>query len=332
MAVRTGIGPALACLFAVAPAARAQSYVIPLPNFTVTGSGVPNSPNLTTVTSLSTAPAMTNILGFSVQANWAAGSPPAGDPNATFSQEFQASITPAGVATSPLGYLAGLPDSNPYTFGFGPNSARTINGLTGLLPGSSAGTLSATFTTASLNGTTANLTNVSVTVFTNPASANGTTAGGPTFARPIVDGSGVSTVANNVRYAVTPFTVSQSGTYMLANVTHAGFDGMLFLYQNSFNPSAPLTNYVVGGDDDSPGLPQNTPSAFVANLNAGQNYFLVTTGLQNGDSGTFTVFGAGPGTLTINPVPEPATLLGVTAAGLVGAGAVRRRFPRAPAA
>jgi hypothetical protein len=107
------IGMGIVWLFAAVSTASGQSFVVPLPDFTVTGSGVINSPTLTTVNSLSPVPALSNILGFSVQANWAAGNPPAGDPSATFSQEFQASIAPAGVATSPLGYLAGRPDSNP---------------------------------------------------------------------------------------------------------------------------------------------------------------------------------------------------------------------------
>jgi hypothetical protein len=324
MKICTGIGLVFGWVFVTVPTVLAQNYVIPLPDLTVTGSGVINSPTLTTVTSIAPVPVMTNILGFSLQANWTAGTPPAGDPSAAFSQELKASITPFGVAMSPLGYLAGLADSNPYTFGVGFDSARTIHDLSSPLPTSTAGTLSATFTTASLNGSTANLTNVAVTVFTNPTSLAGTTAGGPQFARPFVDGSGVSTVANNVRYAVQSLTVSQSGTYMLASSTHAGYDGMVFLYQGSFNPNSPLTNYVAGGDEETENTPQNAPSALAATLLAGQTYVVVQTGKNNNDAGTFTVYAAGPGGATLTPVPEPMVILAGTSLIALAGGAVRR--------
>src|SRR6516162_9503341 len=124
MRIRTGIGLVFGWVFVTVPTAPAQNYVIPLPDFTVTGTGIIDSPNPTFVTSLAPVPVMTNILGFSLQASWTAGTPPAGDPSAAYSSELKAAINPFGVGTSPLGYLAGLADSNPYTFGVGFNSAR----------------------------------------------------------------------------------------------------------------------------------------------------------------------------------------------------------------
>ena len=305
----------LGLLLGFIPAVQGQTYVVPLPDFSVT-SGTP-----VTINSISAAPVMTRHSRVFTRRR--IGRP---DRASSYSSDLQMSVTPNGVPTSSLGYMDGNFDSNPYTFGFGVNSARTINYLTGTLPSSTTGTLSATFTT-DYAGSTANLANVAIHVFTNPQSTLGTTTGAPTFNRPIVDGSGLSTVGTAVRYAAHNVTVSQTGDYMFAHA--AGYDGLILMYQNSFSPGSPLTNYMTGADDD---LDAAQPSAFRIHLLAGQNYVLVSTSYTNTDFGDFTVYGAGPGTVTFLPVPEPIGLLALSAIGGFSLRSIRRYRSRHVAA
>ena len=156
----------------------------------------------------------------------------------------------------------------------------------------------------------------------------GTTIGAPTWNRPVenfdnppVAISGAAGEA--VPYSSFGFTVSATDSYAFqSTATSANFDNYTFLYQNSFNPTSPFLNILIGNDDNpTPGL-----SGFTKALTAGTNYFFVTTGFDNPDAGTFsnTITGAGNvATISATSVPEPATVLGSLAA--FGYGAYSRR-------
>ncbi len=156
----------------------------------------------------------------------------------------------------------------------------------------------------------------------------GTTTGGPTFNRPLEDGSGLTGIGTAVPYSVLQFSVTAASSYSFVSTpTTALYDNFLILYQNAFNPAAPLANFVIA-DDDTGGI--GVSSAFTTPLTVGTNYFLVTTGFNNQDFGNFTNSITGPGSFITGggaPIPEPATmiLLGTGLAAVAG-----RRLRRHP--
>lgn len=153
----------------------------------------------------------------------------------------------------------------------------------------------------------------------------GTTAGGPTWTRPTAGNPpvGLSGVGIGVNYSVTPLFVGTTGSYTLLSETTApvNWDNFSFLYQTSFNAASPLTNVLVGNDDNTTiGL-----SGFTRVLTAGSQYFFITTGFQPGDAGTWSLDITGPGSISIGVIPEPGTyaLMGLGAAVVLMA--TRRR-------
>lgn len=119
-------------------------------------------------------------------------------------------------------------------------------------------------------------------------------ADGVVWNRPLETGTGLSSVGVGVSYHVYgPFTVDVTGSYTFSS-SQSGFDGFIFIYQNAFNPSTPLVNYVAG-DDDSVGT--NT-SLITTTLTAGTTYFFITTGFDPADFGSFTTTVTGAGTVT----------------------------------
>ncbi len=154
---------------------------------------------------------------------------------------------------------------------------------------------------------------------------SGTSVGGPTWNRPFAgappaDLSGVGTA---VRYDVVAFWVDLDGSYTFqsTSVNPSGWDNYSFLYVTSFNPAAPLTNVIVG-NDDNPGIGL---SGFSANLAALTQYYFITTGFSNEDAGSYDLAIAGEGNIAAGElnaqVPEPSTWalagLGLTALGFL---------------
>ena len=155
-----------------------------------------------------------------------------------------------------------------------------------------------------------------------PFNYNGTTVGGPTFNRPLANGNNaptaLSAVGTAVSYDVITFSIATSGayTFLSLSVTPANWDNYTFLYSGSFNPASPLSNVLIGNDDN----PTIGRSGFTYNLVAGSTYSFVTTGFSNTDAGSFS------NSITQAAVPEPSSwaLLSLGAAG-AGVVALRRR-------
>ncbi|WP_309740218.1 PEP-CTERM sorting domain-containing protein [Chamaesiphon sp. OTE_20_metabat_361] len=149
-----------------------------------------------------------------------------------------------------------------------------------------------------------------------------TTMDAPTWNRPVENFNSPPTAiagasGEAVSYSSFGFTVSDPDNYVFQST--ANFDNYTFLYQNSFNPTNPLLNILIGNDDN----PTIGLSGFTTALTAGTNYFLVTTGFDNPDVGTFSNTITGVGNVTPTAVPEPATILGSLVA--IGSGVYARR-------
>jgi hypothetical protein len=152
------------------------------------------------------------------------------------------------------------------------------------------------------------------------------TTGGPTYTRALVDFSDLSAVGVDVSYDVFSFSVSEAGVYTVRSFAEGllggdPWDQFIFLYADSFDPSAPLVNGVIASDDFNSNI---GVSGFDIALSTGVAYYLVTTGWAPEESGKFLNLVRGPGEI-LPAIPEPDTYA-LLAMGLFAvAFAVRRR-------
>lgn len=116
----------------------------------------------------------------------------------------------------------------------------------------------------------------------------GSTVGGPVWRRPF-SATTLSSVCTACRYTAQTFVLAADSSCTINSVQN--YDGHIVLYKNSFNAGAPLTNLVEVSDDGELG----TGTARIPNdlnsdsrlLTAGA-YFLVTSGFDNADQGSYT--------------------------------------------
>jgi hypothetical protein len=145
----------------------------------------------------------------------------------------------------------------------------------------------------------------------------------------------LSGVGTAVRYVVTEFTVAQAGVYSFLSASTT-WDNYTFLYRNSFTPSDPFSNLVIGNDDfdgvNIGGMGSfmnvNNRSGFTTTLEAATPYLFVNTAHYNLDFGDFVASITGPAGLSIlSAVPEPdsAPMLALGLAGLALLGRRRGR-------
>lgn len=135
----------------------------------------------------------------------------------------------------------------------------------------------------------------------------GTTAGGPTWTRPLSVGDGtsgsctLSGSATAVSYQTRPFTLDTAGAYTITT-NYAGYDGYLLLYQGAFNPNDPCQN-LIGLNDDFGG----TASSQIVSTLATGSYVLVITGFSNSAAGPYTGTIVGPGAAVFPVAGEAGT-------------------------
>jgi hypothetical protein len=222
---------------------------------------------------------------------------------------------PGNKVGSTLDY-GGRTDASPYHF----DASRYL-----VFPGGAAsgGDWKLSFS-MTLPGTTAQLSNVGVTLLDNPvASYSNATTGGPTWHRPHEGFTNVD--SELIAYHVQPFEVGATGRYDI--FSSQDFDGMLFLYAGGFDPLSPLSFGYADNDDGRTGIKSSDIWLDGAGdpmvLSAGTTYYLVTTGLREDDFGTFTSYIGGEGDVTF--VPEPGSFALVFGAVLATLPSWRRR-------
>jgi len=153
---------------------------------------------------------------------------------------------------------------------------------------------------------------VSVGVTATPGTAVTSISGflgvGPTFVRSNDTGGPgayvASTVGTTVYYQTYQFTVSQTGNYTFSGCgTPSTFDVFGLLYQTSFTPGSPATNFLQADDDENGAGCSPWGAAMTQNLTAGVTYILVTTSYWNFETGNYVWTVTGPGT-----VSQPSSL------------------------
>lgn len=249
-------------------------------------------------------PAGQTIHGFRVVGDWTAA---AGDPWSTYVRMYATSPNDGNSAALDFG---GEPNSNPYHF----QADRYLAFLDGA---ASAGDWQLSFS-STLPGTTAQMANVEVTLLeAHVASYAGDNATGALWDRPTATFDDISPYGPT-KYHVQPFTVGTSGRYDIhSQFSPTDFDGFLLLYAGAFDPANPLAHGLALNDDGRNG--QDTADIWqdqtgnALTLTAGETYYLVTTGFDDLDEGTFTNYIGGVGEVTFVPEPLALTILAICA-------------------
>jgi|GEM_PF-4601317 len=111
-----------------------------------------------------------------------------------------------------------------------------------------------------------------------------TTVGGASWDRPFATGTCCSSLGP-VLLHLQELQVSENDTCDVTSVQD-GWDGYLFVYETNFDSLDQETNFVAGDDDGGGGI--GTSDILGVPLAAGVNYYIVTTGFEAGEEGTFT--------------------------------------------
>ncbi|MEY4540509.1 MAG: hypothetical protein RLZZ306_2266, partial [Bacteroidota bacterium] len=130
---------------------------------------------------------------------------------------------------------------------------------------------------------------VSVPVVSAVTTINGTiTTSSPSYVRPDGDNVTVYVPGFNVLYKAHYFVAPSSGSFTFTTTGGTITDTYLALYQNSFDPANPATNFVKGHDDISPTIPPTSFfSSITQTLTAGTTYIIVVSGWSASVTGTF---------------------------------------------
>jgi hypothetical protein len=137
----------------------------------------------------------------------------------------------------------------------------------------------------------------SLAVFSAPEFAfDGDTTGGAQWRRPQTLTTLSSTATSTPLQAITT-TVGRTGNYHVLSDQTVGaggaWDGVLLVYESSFDPAAPLANLIAINDDYAGSLLGGMGAGYsgVENLPlvAGRNYIIVTTGFDNNEAGEYHV-------------------------------------------
>lgn len=151
------------------------------------------------------------------------------------------------------------------------------------------------------------------------------TAGSPTTGWDIVYNG--SLFGETRRFDFTTFTVSITGTYSFLD-TGGGtiWDTVVGIYSSAFNASDLSTGWLAGDDDGD--WQFGISGGLGVSLTAGQTYTIVTSPYDkveyNDDLGYIAWRVSGPDGATLTPVPEPESMVIISAAGLLGIAAWRR--------
>jgi hypothetical protein len=165
----------------------------------------------------------------------------------------------------------------------------------------------------------ASFASITFTPSSLPATAATVAYAGDTTGQPTWD----TFFGSNIPYSVQEFTVDRSGTYtfestvpLSATPPRGVWLRDLYLYKNNFDPNNFFANFVFG-NGSSDAIFSRTES-----LTAATNYFLVTTGLDRNNFGSFNNSISGPGNIALagTSVPEPITILG----SIIGGGVALR--------
>ncbi|TVQ61431.1 MAG: hypothetical protein EA378_08650 [Phycisphaerales bacterium] len=126
----------------------------------------------------------------------------------------------------------------------------------------------------------------------------------------------------NIRYEAVPFFVETDGIYQFTTTTFSDWNGVIAIYQDDFDPSAPNDNRLDLWVGTAPGTPNLADRTIAFELEAGNQYFFLQTGRRSFDAGLWEgeVLGVGGVTFAIIPAPGAGALL-----GLAGLMASRRR-------
>ena len=116
---------------------------------------------------------------------------------------------------------------------------------------------------------------------------NGTiTTSSPSYVRPEGDNITTYVPGVNVLYKAYYFIAPSSGSFTFATTAGTITDSYISLYQNSFDPANPATNFVRADDDVSASV---FFSSLTQTLTAGTTYILVVSGWSASVTGTFTM-------------------------------------------
>jgi len=132
-------------------------------------------------------------------------------------------------------------------------------------------------------------------------------SGGALTGRPFA--TGLCCSSNNPMTDMLQFTVDVTGTYGIHQIQTGAWDGYILLYTDSLDFTAnPPVTFVGGDDDGTTGIGSSDIDAVT--LNAGQQYYLISTAFSTAGNGAFTTSFTGPGNILqgVFPCQTNATL------------------------